>query len=267
MEPGCKFDYALLLIGEEGTGKSSIFKSLAGGGEWFGELSTLEGKAAVESLTGVWICEFSEMNIASKHSQDELKQFLSRTSDRFRPAYGKVPVEYKRMSAYCGTTNRYKALEDVDGTGNRRFWPLTVGRNRMDTYDWRSFGREVEQIWGEVVSWYRDGQSCEVDARLMPEIADMRRACTREDEWEGLIHEWLARVSDVNKMGIERVWCVGRMHIAVECLNISPDKYTKMHGNRIATIMDRHPNWKNNGTTPVYDKGYGRVKGWKLLDE
>lgn len=263
MVPGYKFDHALLLIGEEGTGKSSIFRALAGG-QWFGELTTLDGKAAVENLMGVWICEFGEMNIASKHSQDELKQFLSRTSDRFRPAYGKVTVEYPRMSAFCGTTNKYKALDDIDGTGNRRFWPLISRRERSDTYDWKAFAQEVELIWGEVMSWYLSGESTDLPKDILFEVVAARAAITREDEWEGLIYEWLERVSDVAKMSVGRVHSVGRMHIAVECLGISPDKYTRAHGSRIAAIMDRHPNWLNNGTTPIYDKGFGNVKGWKL---
>src|SRR5690625_4648058 len=59
-EPGVKFDTALILIGEQGIGKSYVLSRL--GGEWFNEsINSFSGDEALMKLRESWIIEIAEL--------------------------------------------------------------------------------------------------------------------------------------------------------------------------------------------------------------
>ena len=77
MEPGCKYDTMLILVGPQGIGKSTLLDKMSKG--WFNDgIRTFEGKEASELLQGVWLIEISELE-AFRRTGDEarIKQFLS----------------------------------------------------------------------------------------------------------------------------------------------------------------------------------------------
>jgi hypothetical protein len=60
-EPGCKFDYVLVLDGKPGIGKSTLLSTL--GGEFFSDslsLTDTRDKTAAEKLQGIWIMGIGE---------------------------------------------------------------------------------------------------------------------------------------------------------------------------------------------------------------
>ena len=59
-----------------------------------------------------------------KKAVESVKQFLSKTEDMFRPAYGRVVETFKRQCIFFGTTNKEDFLRDA--SGNRRFMPIDV---------------------------------------------------------------------------------------------------------------------------------------------
>ena len=52
-----------------------------------------------------------------KQTVEEMKQFLSKTADYYRPAYGKRSVNHPRRCVFFGTTNTNEILKDA--TGNK----------------------------------------------------------------------------------------------------------------------------------------------------
>ena len=60
-EPGIKFDTALILVGEQGTYKSTFVKKL--GMEWFSDtFTTVQGKESFEQIQGAWLIEMAELS-------------------------------------------------------------------------------------------------------------------------------------------------------------------------------------------------------------
>ncbi|NWL89996.1 virulence-associated protein E [Paenibacillus sp. 79R4] len=151
MVPGFKYDYMPILAGPQGLGKSTFLRLM--GKNWYSDsLTTFEGKDAMELIQGIWINEVGELTGMSKSESNAVKQFLSRTEDIYREAYGKRTMPYPRRCVFFGTTNDTEFLRDR--TGNRRFWPVDVGIVQPTKSVFRDLAGEVDQIYAEAfVRW------------------------------------------------------------------------------------------------------------------
>ncbi len=127
-EPGCKFDEMLVLESPQGLGKSTALSVLAVHEDWFADDIPLNGdtKRTIESLAGRWIVEAAELKGMRESKVEHMKAFLSRRVDRALMAYGRLTTEVPCQSVIIGTTNSERYLRDL--TGNRRFWPVRIGR-------------------------------------------------------------------------------------------------------------------------------------------
>lgn len=124
-KPGHKFDHMLVLIGPQGTGKSSLFKLLLGNDNWYTDsLDKISGKEGAEALQGVQVGEFSELERMNKHEVGEVKMFITKTNDRYRHAFKRRTSVTQRQVVFYGSTNEHEFLVDV--TGGRRFWPIKI---------------------------------------------------------------------------------------------------------------------------------------------
>ena len=130
--PGTKFDICIVLEGPQGSGKSTLARLLSTGpgDSYFGDapgLIGLEMKARAELLSGKWLVELAELSGLARSEIENVKAFLSQTSDQFRPAYGRVAVSRPRSCVFVATTNSQTYLPDA--TGNRRFIPVSAARS------------------------------------------------------------------------------------------------------------------------------------------
>jgi len=122
-QPGCKFDYILVLEGAQGVGKSSLLRLLAGEDNFSDtEILGARSREQQELTRGVWIYEIAELAGLSRTEVKAVKLFASKQSDRARAAYARDVTDRKRRGIFIATTNDDKYLRDT--TGNRRFWPV-----------------------------------------------------------------------------------------------------------------------------------------------
>ena len=179
--PGCKFDQICVLEGLEGVNKSSVIRVLAGD-ENFSDQSVLNvsDREAQEQLEGVWLHESADLTGLKKAEVERVKAFASRQVDRARPAYGRVREDRQRRNTEWASTNDDAYL--ASQTGNRRFWPLPVGR-----IDVEALRRDRDQLWGEAATLEAKGASIVLDPALWPAAAEEQEKRRIRDTWEDVI--------------------------------------------------------------------------------
>ncbi len=191
LEPGVKFDYVLTLVGGQGLGKSTVLQML--GKSWFNASLTSfnDNKGASELIQGSWVVELGELASLNHSELTIAKQFITRTSDRFRAAYGRYAEDSPRRCVFFGTTNKDDFLRDE--TGERRFWPIAVKR-RMPPEDFEEFASLVDQFWAEAKAYYDLGERLYLDDAQMEAAAKAMQERYREDDGlEGMIRAFLDR--------------------------------------------------------------------------
>jgi len=188
MTPGCKYDTMLTLTGPQGIGKSTFIRYL--GKDWFNDsLDTVKGKEAYEQLQGSWHIEMGELTATKKADIEAVKQFLSKTEDIYRVAYGRRTSRFKRQCVFWGTSNDKEFLRDK--TGDRRYWPVDCGIVKPKKDIFKDLKGEVDQIWAEAVELFKSGHKLHLEGKEAEEALKQQREHAEDNPKIGLIEEYL----------------------------------------------------------------------------
>lgn len=271
--PGCKFDYMLTLRGRQGIGKSAIIAKL--GGKWFSDtFTTMQGKDAYEQVQGVWLMEIGELAGMRKAEAETIKLYISKQSDRFRPAYGRRLQEFPRQCVFIGTTNETQFLRDT--TGNRRFWIVDTP-NDPEHDLWEELTPEtVSLIWGEAVEIYKAGEPLYLPRELEEVARQVQASYEEENPKAGIIADYLDRLLPEDWEGQDtysrRAWLetdaegvvqrqtVCTLEIWAEALGGNPDKLDRYAAKEIRDIMASLPDWRHRGNNRITARPYGRQR-------
>lgn len=190
LEPGCKWDYMLILEGEQGLGKSSVWEILAGE-RFFTDSLTLrdveQPKVAGEKVRGKWVVEVAELDGMAKASIERLKGFLTTKADNYRAAYARRAASYKRRCIIVGTVNNLDGYLR-DATGNRRFWPVRV-TSKLDRGLLTS--EYVDQVWAEAKAACEAGEALYLEGVAEAQAEDRQREAMEADPREGIVRAYL----------------------------------------------------------------------------
>ena len=262
--PGIKADHMLILEGQQGARKSTALKVLAGENWFTDELPELGSKDAALHMQGVWIVEIAELDAIGRAEVSRIKAFLTRTTDRFRPPYGRNTIEVPRQCVFAGTVNPDTYLRDE--TGNRRFWPLRCG-----TIDIPALSRDRDQIWAEAVHRFKAGAIWWIeDPAMLTEAKAAQDARYQADAWDARIDRWLthdvrrvnrgfAGIDDWKNEEMERsepITDVSVGEILEGALGIEPAKWTKVDQMRVGA-------WLKSRQWERYRARSGGAREWR----
>lgn len=271
--PGAKFDMVLVLVGKQGTYKSTFVRKL--GMSWFSDtFSTFQGKESFEQLRGAWLIEMAELSGLKKAEVETIKQFISKCDDMYRPAYGRTVETYRRQCVFFGTTNDSDFLHDP--SGNRRFNPININSEKATksvkddlTQD------EVDQIWAEAYYLVKQGETLYFDEDESVLAKESQLEHSAVDERTGIIEKYLERLvpADWAKKDLyeRRSWLddplsesgtvqrdfVCTAEIWCECLGKDKNDMTRYNTKDINNLMATLQDWEFVSSTknfPIYGK-------------
>lgn len=152
LEPGCKADMSIILVGEQGTGKTTSVQALAPFPDAHTEIDLAHmGADAGRKMRGKMVVELAELRGLAGKDAEAVKAWLSETEDRWVPKFKERAVAQPRRCVALGTTNDVDILHDR--SGSRRFLPLPVG-----PADVEALKVDRDQLWAEgIVLWRQYG--------------------------------------------------------------------------------------------------------------
>ena len=282
MNPGVKFDTVLILVGPQGSYKSTFVRTL--GKSWYSDsFLSVQGKESFEQLQGAWLIEIAELSGLKKAEVETIKHYVSKCDDSFRPAYARVSETFKRQCVFFGTTNNKDFLRDP--TGNRRFLPIDVNVNRVTKSVANDLtAEEVDQIWAEAVQLYNEGETlylsgvesniAKIEQRKHSEFDD-RRGLIEDyldkllpDDWDSKdlydrkawLNDPLAKAGHARRdyVCIAEIWC--------ECLGRDKHDMTRYNTRDINDILRQLEGWSLSTSTKNFPI-YGKQKYYKRVND
>ena len=263
-DPGCQHDLVLVLVGPQGTRKTSWFRAITPSRVLpVYEASTVPdaGKQtdAMMAAHRSPIVLLDEMDkLRTKDDQSALKALISGRVDMWRAPYGKVVETHRRSFVIAGTTNESEFLLDL--TGNRRYMPVTVAAPIPDEFLAPAW---MMQVLAEARDRYKAGERLDA-SRGFDSLAEDARAQHVQDPTGDAVRDWLEerkpnRVSARMLMellpGFEAVSAatpMGRVEVK-----------------RIEQALDSHPDYERNDKpqrVKFYSRDYGRTrKSWDRI--
>lgn len=267
-QPGCKFDYMIILVGTQGGYKSSFLRFLAVNDAWFCDnFNTLDGVRAFEQLRGMWMVEMSELQ-ATKRTKDveTIKAFITSRVDIYRAAYDRRTEKHPRMCVLAGTSNPVDFL--TDRTGNRRFLPITCSQHKIQNPFDDEIGTKTEflQAWGEAMDIYlRAGGKIPLvlPKQFEKQALDAQTAYMEEDPDIGIIQEWLDK-NEEDRVCVKMLW---DNPLKNSCIGISRQETNRLHD----IMKNSITGWKYVGRQKCGKYGvqrcYQRVSSWRPVAE
>jgi hypothetical protein len=223
-DPGCQADHVLVLEGGQGVGKSTAAAVLAGE-HYLSTMGSISDETrAASALRGRWIVEIGELDAIRGARATQVKDFLTRRTDTFRPAYAHHEQTFRRQCVFIATTNDSQYLQDP--TGARRFWPVYVAGLQRD-----ALVRDRDQLWAEAIHLYRAGEYWWPQESIIEMLTEHQTYRREVDPWEPLIQSLVdSRARRVDRHVVLTV-NEGLSHCGVE-----PHLMSKRDANRMAAI-------------------------------
>jgi Virulence-associated protein E len=191
LKPGCAVHAILILYSpQQGIGKSSFLRTLAKNPAWFNDTvpEIKLNKDFYSKLHQYWFTEIGEIDTKFRRiKQEEIKDFITSSTDAFRPAYTATMLKCDRRFVLTGTANNGSFL--TDQTGSRRYWIVPVNGK----IDISCLEKEVDQIWAAAVNAYNNGEQWHLNEEEAKMLEKSNASFTYESPWHQTIKRYLDR--------------------------------------------------------------------------
>ena len=191
MNPGCKFDTCTVLLGHQGIGKSTFWKTLAFPA-WFADTPQEKDQDLRLLIQTCWIYELAELETTtSKKAAGALKGMLSSSVDKFRAPYAKGVEDRPRPSIIVGSCNSKDFLRD--DTGSRRYWVIHLPQKPGEKLKTEKLRLDRDGIWKGALAAYKNGDLPFLSQEWEHQSTIRNQDFEPEDPWLEPIQLWLKR--------------------------------------------------------------------------
>jgi predicted P-loop ATPase len=144
LDPGCKVDMVPVLVGEEGTRKSTAVSLIAPKEDFFTEFNLgLDDEKLSRLMRGCLVGELAELRGISARDAEGVLSWVTRRFEKWTPKFKEYAISLARRLVFYGTTNDPEFLQAH--MGQRRWLPVLI----LGIIDTQKIVDDRLQLWAE----------------------------------------------------------------------------------------------------------------------
>jgi predicted P-loop ATPase len=261
-EPGCKWDYVMLLKGAQGLRKSTFWRETMPEPTWFDDnlSGDITNKDQLALLSRCVLEEWGEFDrITSSREAAELKSFVVRQNDVYRAPYERASVDHPRQSVIVGSVNKSEFLGDE--TGDRRYWVAEV----EEKIDIDALIAEREELLAAAVAAYKSGELLYLSEEDEALSAENNLQYRVQDPWLPQVETWLADKGNLLVRGTDDLadW-ITTAKILTDCIGIESKALKQYDRTRVEKILGFLGWQKEPGQTRLSNSANPQRGVWRM---
>jgi hypothetical protein len=231
LDPGCKVDMVPVLVGEEGTRKSTAISLIPPSEDHFAEFHLdKKDEDLARLMRGCLVGELSELRGISARDGEAILGWITRRFEKWTPKFKEYATSLARRLVFYGTTNDSEFLQGH--MGQRRWLPVLI----MDIIDTWLIERDRLQLWAEA----RDVYECE--GILYQEVEKLAKAERAQFRYIDPAHDQVARWLDESLDGDDTLTprncgSLTTEQVLTECLGFEGSRIQKREQQRMAEVL------------------------------
>lgn len=151
LDPGCKVDMVPVLVGDEGTRKSTAVSLIAPTEDFFTEFNLgLDDEKLSRLMRGCLVGELAELRGISARDAEGVLAWVTRRHEKWTPKFKEYAISLARRLVFYGTTNDPEFLQSH--MGQRRWLPVLI----LGLIDTDAIIRDRLQLWAEAREVFLD---------------------------------------------------------------------------------------------------------------
>ncbi len=232
LEPGVQADIVPILVGPQGTRKTSAVAALCPHTEAFTEINLMHrDDDTARKLRGTLIGELGELRGMQGRDAEDIKAFVTRRFEEWTPKYMEMQTRFWRRCVFIGTTNQGEFL--ADATGERRYAPIETRAEGVIDTAWIEANRD--QLWAEGALMFEIGgvDYADVERLAKPEHERFKHV----DGWAPAVSAWLVEGDEMKAAPSDRPYQWGTEEALVEAIGMKTKDITRGHQMRMGALL------------------------------
>ncbi|MFL6728086.1 MAG: VapE domain-containing protein [Sphingomicrobium sp.] len=231
LEPGVRADMAPILVGAQGTRKTSVIQAMSPSEDFYAEIKLDDRDDDISrKLRGKLVGELEELRGLNSRAIEEIKAFVSRRRESWVPKFKEFENFFWRRCLLIGTTNDTEFL--ADPTGERRWLPGLCPRK----IDVDAIIADRDQLWAEGAAMFMLNGVLWEDAETLAEKEHPRFKVG--DTWERAIAQWMEHPQIDQKLPFDKGYITAG-EVLVNALGIQLAHHNRGHELRVKKLL-RH---------------------------